>query len=62
MICEYVNQTHNKNIVIINIDHYFDGLIQVLNKIRNEKFAKDFDFITFVNTIDEFKSYMEEIC
>ena len=62
MICEYVNQTHNKNIVIVNIDHYFDGLIQVLNRIRNEKFAKQFDFITFVNTIDEFKSYMEEIC
>lgn len=62
MICEYINETHNKKIVIINIDHYFDGLIEIIEKIKREKFAKKFDFITFINSIDELDKYMEDIC
>ena len=62
MICEYVNQTHNKKIVVYNINHYFDGLKNIFRTIKEEKFASLFDFVKIIDNLDEFKSYMEEIC
>ena len=62
MISEYVNKTHNKKILIYNINNYFDGLKDILSKIREEKFASLFDFVKIIDNLDEFKSYMEEIC
>ena len=62
MISEYVNETHNKKIVVYNINNYFDELEKIFCKIKEEKFASLFNFVKIVNNLDEFKSYMEEIC
>ncbi len=62
MISEYVNETHNKKIIIYNINNYFDGIKTILEKIEKERFASLFNFVTIVDNLDEFKSYMEEIC
>ena len=62
MISEYVNETHNKKIVVYNINNYFDELEKIFCKIKEEKFASLFDFVKIINSLDEFKSYMEEIC
>ena len=62
MISEYVNQTHNKKIVLYNINNYFDGVKVILDKIEKERFASLFNFVKIIDNLDEFKSYMEEIC
>jgi uncharacterized protein (TIGR00730 family) len=62
MMCEYINESHNKPIIIYNINGYYDEIDKILNKMKEEKFAKKFNFVKIVNNLDEFKSIMEEIC
>ncbi len=62
MISEYVNETHHKNIIIYDIDHYFDGLRMMLNKIKKEKFASLYDFVKIVDNLNDLDILLEEIC
>ena len=62
MISEYVNETHNKKIIIYNINHYFDGIDMMLNKIKKENFANLYDFVKIISNLDELDSLLEELC
>jgi uncharacterized protein (TIGR00730 family) len=62
MINSFVINEHNKKIILYNLDGYFDGIKQSLEKIKEEKFASIFDFIYIVNNFEEFKELMEDIC
>ena len=62
MISEYVNETHHNKIILMNINNYFDGVKTILNKIKEEKFASIFDFVTIVDNSKDLESLLEEIC
>jgi uncharacterized protein (TIGR00730 family) len=62
MISEYVNETHHNKIIVMNINHYFDELKLILNKIKEEKFASLFDFVRIVENSNDLDSLLEEIC
>lgn|SRR5574344_261941 len=53
LINSYVTGEHKNNIIIVNTDHYYDELKIILEKIKNEKFAKVFDFVKFIDKIEE---------
>lgn len=62
MISEYVNETHHNKIIIYNINNYYDDLKNILNKIKEEKFASLFDFVTIVDNLSDLDHLLEEIC
>ena len=54
---------HNKNIIIININNYYDNLIKILDGMRNKKFINDSDMNNYIvkNNIEDTIKYLEEV-
>lgn len=56
-------QEHNKSIIIVNIDNYYDNLLKQLEVMYEEKFCseKDKQFYYVASSVDEAIKYMEEV-
>lgn len=53
---------HNKDMIIFNINGFYDDLINMFN-IINRKISKDYDFYKLCNvftTVDEIKKYIDD--
>lgn len=53
MINSNIIENHHSKIIIVNINHYYDELKNMINKIIKEKFAESIDFIYFIDNIEE---------
>lgn len=62
MINCYATREINSKIILYNMYHYYDDVISMLNKIKEEKFATIFDFVYVVDNINDLKKEMENVC
>ena len=58
MINAYTTESHKSDIIVINIDHYFDPVIEILSTIKKEKFAKVFGFVHVVSDSKELNALL----
>ena len=62
LINSYALREIDGKIIIYNMHHYFDNVIGILDKIKSEKFASIFDFVTIVDNVDDLNKVLEKIC
>ena len=60
MINAYVTKDHNSKIIVMNVNNYFENLKGILSKVKNDKFAKIFDFVHVVDSVEELGSLLED--
>lgn len=60
MINAFVTKDHTSKIIVINTDGYYEELKSILSTIKSERFAKVFDFVYIVDTIDELRNVLSE--
>lgn len=58
LITAKVNKKHNKEIIIVNKNHFYDNVLKHFNKMYKEGFVKDIKCFIEIQSIEELKQYL----
>ena len=58
LINEKANNIHNKDIIIVNINNFYDKLLEHFDKCFKEKFTNDNSLYKVINSYEELDNYL----